>query len=216
MAVVVFLLAHRNHAAVGNFAIYVLELDGGVVDVELLVEAGLYVAQDAFAYRRRNVGDGNVAGQGAGFRSDVPDVQVVDVVDAFDGANRGCDAVDLNAARGAFEQDVQGLAHDAGAGPENQHADTDGKSGINPQLARCHDGPAAGNNCRGGKRVSDLMQKDAADIDVAAGAVEQQGDDSIHDDAGGGDGHHGSGVYRLRILQASERLVEDEERDDDQ
>jgi len=56
----------------------------------------------------------------------------------------------------------------------------------------------------------------AADIDVAAGAIEQQGDDAVHHDAGTGDPHHQAGMHRLRVLHASEGLIKDEERDDDQ
>lgn len=52
MAVVVMLcaLAHRNYAAVRYFAFLVLELDGGVVNVEVVMQAIFYVAQDTLAH----------------------------------------------------------------------------------------------------------------------------------------------------------------------
>ena len=46
---VFFALTHRNHASVCHFALHVLELDCGVVDSEVMMQAVLYVAQDSFA-----------------------------------------------------------------------------------------------------------------------------------------------------------------------
>jgi hypothetical protein len=44
-----FALGHRNDTPMGDFADYVLELDGCVVDAEVVQEAALYIAEDAFA-----------------------------------------------------------------------------------------------------------------------------------------------------------------------
>jgi hypothetical protein len=60
------------------------------------------------------------------------------------------------------------------------------------------------------------MQQCAADIDVASGAVEQQGDHPVHDDARGRHPHHDGGLHVLGMLQAAECLVKDEERNRDQ
>lgn len=52
MAVVVmfrFAFADRDHAAVRDFADYVLELDRGVDNVEVVMEAVFYVMQNALA-----------------------------------------------------------------------------------------------------------------------------------------------------------------------
>jgi hypothetical protein len=51
MAVVVVLLGlpNRYHAPVRHLALHVLELDGGVVDAEIVVQAILHVVQDALA-----------------------------------------------------------------------------------------------------------------------------------------------------------------------
>jgi hypothetical protein len=51
-------------------------------------QAVFYVAQNAFAHRRGDVGDGDVAGPDVGFRADAPDL---DVVDALDPAPGSCD-----------------------------------------------------------------------------------------------------------------------------
>ena len=51
MAVVMmfFTLAHWNYTPVRYFTFHVLELDGGVVDVKVVVQAVFDVAQDALA-----------------------------------------------------------------------------------------------------------------------------------------------------------------------
>jgi hypothetical protein len=49
VVVMLFALTHRSHAAMGHFAFLVLELDGGVVDAEVLMQALLRIAQDALA-----------------------------------------------------------------------------------------------------------------------------------------------------------------------
>jgi hypothetical protein len=49
VVMMLFALAHRNHAAVRYFADHVLELDGGVDDPEVVEQAVFHVAQDAFA-----------------------------------------------------------------------------------------------------------------------------------------------------------------------
>jgi len=120
---VFFRLRDRNHAAVGHFADHVLELDRGMVDAEIAEQTLFHFAQDAFADRRRNVGDRNVTGERVSLRSDAPDVKIVHVIDSADGADGGLDLLQLHAARRAFQKNVERLAHDAEAGPQDQHTD---------------------------------------------------------------------------------------------
>ena len=70
-----------------------------------------------------------------GLRAEAPDVQVVDVDDAFDLFHAGANVGQRDAARGAFKQDVQRLADDADAGPENERGDEERKDGVDPVLA---------------------------------------------------------------------------------
>ena len=106
---------HRNHAAVRHFADHVLELDGGVVDVEVLAQHLFHIAQNAFTDRRRNIGDGDMAGERSRFRSDAPHVQIVNIIHALNPAHRGFHPLQLDATRRAFQQDVQGFTNDAKA-----------------------------------------------------------------------------------------------------
>jgi len=52
-----------DHTAVGGFADYVLELNGGVVDAELAQETFFDIAQNALADRRRNILNRDMAGE---------------------------------------------------------------------------------------------------------------------------------------------------------
>src|SRR6476469_5593434 len=56
-------LDYRDHAAVGRLADYVLELDGGVVDTEVVQETFFHVAQNALADRRRDILNRDMAGE---------------------------------------------------------------------------------------------------------------------------------------------------------
>ncbi len=68
-----------DDAAIEHLAAGVFELDGGVADLKVVVEHLVELEQDAGALRRWNVGDGDVAGEGAGLGAEAPDVEVVDV-----------------------------------------------------------------------------------------------------------------------------------------
>src|SRR5438874_2518326 len=111
-------LRHRNHAPMRDFAVHVLKLDGCVVDVELVAQAFFHVAQNTFADRWRNVSDGDVAGESACLRPDVPHVQIVNIVHAVDLAHGGFDLLELDPAWRAFEQYVESLPHDAESRPQ--------------------------------------------------------------------------------------------------
>ena len=56
-------LFERNHAAMEFRAVFVLELDGGVGDVEVLAENVVQLDENAIALRGRNVGNGDGYGR---------------------------------------------------------------------------------------------------------------------------------------------------------
>ena len=80
-----------RHTAIELVAADVLELDGGVADLEVLAEQLVELDQNAGACRRWNIGDGHVAGERARLRAEAPDVQIVYVDDALDGFHAGAD-----------------------------------------------------------------------------------------------------------------------------
>src|SRR5579859_6501760 len=141
--------ADGDYAAVSDFAAFAFELDGGVVDVEAVFGERIDFEQDAIAFGGWDVIDLYVAGEGVGLRTEAPDVQVVDVDDAFDGLHTGADFVEGEAARGAFQEDVEGFADDVGGAPEDHGGDEDGEDGIDPVLACPENACASGDDCGG-------------------------------------------------------------------
>src|ERR1700722_1886070 len=212
MAVLMFwALDNGYYTSMSNFTNDVLELDRRVVNLEVMMQAGFHVAQNAFADRGRDVGDRDVAGERVSLRADAPDVQIVNVVDAVDRTDGGCDTFQLQTAWRAFEQDIQSLTHDAVSRPQDQRSDRKGKRGVDPVVSRHQDGPAAGDNRGSGESVSHCVEQSAANVDVTARAVKQQRDRAIHHHAQGGDPHHHRGLDVLRVLQTPEGLIKNEE-----
>ena len=156
-----------SRAAMSGFAAGDLELDGGVVDVKAVAEGGIDAGEDVAALGHGHLGDGDVAGEGVGVRAEGPDVKVVDVEDAFDGLHGLTDCGELEAARRAFEEDVEGFADDADGAPEDHCSDDDGEDGVDPHHAGEEDGGATGNDGSGGESVAEHVEEDAADVDVS-------------------------------------------------
>ena len=71
-------------AAVGLFAGGVLELHGGVINAVAVQQVLTNFAEDAVAFRWRDVFDGDVGGKRASLRAEAPDVEVVHVEHAVD------------------------------------------------------------------------------------------------------------------------------------
>ena len=103
----------RRTAAVGGFAACGFKLNGCVGDVEPVSQGAVDALKDAAAFGHRHLRDGDVAGQGVGLRAEAPHMQVVDVEHAVYGGHGFADFAKLKAARGSFEQDVQGFADDS-------------------------------------------------------------------------------------------------------
>ena len=78
-------MAYWNDTAVGYVANGILELDGGVVNVEAGCQHAVHTAQDGFALRGRNVFNIDVAGERVAVRADAPDVYVMNIVHAING-----------------------------------------------------------------------------------------------------------------------------------
>src|SRR6266566_3784995 len=87
MVVFFFALGHRDHAPMRYFAHRMLELDSRVVNAEVVIQTRSHVPKNALTRRWRDVGDGDMARQRAGLRSDAPHVEVVDIIDAVNFAD---------------------------------------------------------------------------------------------------------------------------------
>ena len=69
----------RSNTAFQRLTADMFELDGRVVDLELPVESIFEADENACALRRRNVGDGHVAREGARVRAQAPHMQIVNI-----------------------------------------------------------------------------------------------------------------------------------------
>ena len=105
--------------ALGDGTAHVLELHGGVRDVEALGQDFVDAPQDAVAGGGRDVLDQHMAAQRVRARPEAPDVQVVDVQDAVDRAHPGGDILEVNPPRQALQQDVERLARDVPGAPHH-------------------------------------------------------------------------------------------------
>src|SRR5437868_14023404 len=114
-------------------------------------------------------------------------MKVVHIVYTVDRTHGSLDRSDLHTARRALQKNIEGFAHYAESRPENQCANTERKRGINPILSGDQDRTTACDNRSRGKRVANLVQKSAANVDIATAAVEQQCDNAVHHDSRGGD-----------------------------
>src|SRR6266513_1768927 len=74
----------RRAAPVGGLAACGFELNGCVGDVKAFAEGAVDAFENAAALRHWHLGDGDVAGEGVGLGAEAPDVQVVNIEDAFD------------------------------------------------------------------------------------------------------------------------------------
>src|SRR5262245_37157152 len=145
---------HRDSAsAFGDGATDMLELDGSVVDVEAVGEHVIQAEQDDVAAGGRDVFDQHMATERVGAGAEAPDVKIVYVENAFDGAHAGGDIRQVNAAGQAFEQDVQRFANDIPGGPDDQDADEKGQHGVDLLPSGVADGKTAGDDGDGAERV---------------------------------------------------------------
>ncbi len=97
-------------------------------------------------------------------------MEVVDIDDALDGVHGGADFGEIDRARGAFEEDVQGFADDAEGAPQNHGGDHKGQERVDPLLVRKGDEEATDDDGGGGDGVAEHVDEDAADVDVAGEA----------------------------------------------
>ncbi len=196
--------AGRVAAALGLGAVGGFELDGGVVDLEAMLQGVVDFLEDRAGLGEGAVADGDVAGESVGVGGEAPDVEVVDTEDAGDLLDGGADLGDLEALGGALEEDVEGLADDAGAGPEDEAGDDEGEDGVDPGEAGEEDASASGDDGGGGEGVAEHVEEDGTDVDVAGEAPEESGDGSVHEDAEGGNDHHDVGLDGDGRVQASD------------
>src|SRR4051794_24395080 len=109
-----FYRRERAEACLG-VAAGALGLDGRVGDVEIVFQQTVKGFEDATSAVGGCCCNVNVATEGVEALADLPDVQVVDVLDAGYGFHARHEVIQIDITRGRFEQDPHGLAHDTPA-----------------------------------------------------------------------------------------------------
>src|SRR5579863_5043070 len=209
-------LFDRDHAAIENLAVFVFELDRRVADVEVVFENVMEVVQDPGALRRWDVGDGDVAGQRPGLRTETPDVQVVHIQNAGDCLHIGADLVQVDAPGGAFEKNVEGFPNDAHRRPQDERGDDDGEHGVDPVVAGNQDAGASGDYGGGGEGVAGHVDEGGAQVHVAGDSPEHGGDYAVHQHPGRGHVHHQARLHRDRRVEAMDGFNADPQGDQDE
>ena len=212
----VMLMRHGQNASVREIAIGALKLNRGVVDVMAVGQHAPQLVEDGVAGRGRNVCDGDVRGEGVSVTADAPDMEVVDVEHAGDGAQLRVDGGNLHAAGCAFEQNVQTLTHNADRRPEHHAGDADGERRIDPAMAGSEDEPAADDHGSGRERIANFVDQDGAQIQIASAAQQHCRDGSVEKHSGGSHPHHESGLDWLGVRKALDCRVEDQHGNDNQ
>ncbi len=111
---------------------------------------------------------------------------------------------------------MRGLFQNAPGGPEHQSADGQAKRRIEPERPRGMDDHRANQNGDVGKGVAEVVDKDAAEIEVAAAAHQGQGDAAIDGQRRNGSSNHPALDHRDRMSKPLPGLVGENQRHENQ
>src|SRR4029079_8680581 len=115
----------RCTVSAGKDAFYILKLNRGVPDLKARAQNIVDALQNRIAFRRRHIVDQDVAAEGTRVRSQAPYMEVMNVDDALDTAQLSGDILQFEAFGQTFQKDIERIANDIPAGPNDGHADQD-------------------------------------------------------------------------------------------
>ena len=126
-------------AAGGDGAPLVLELDGGVVNLEVAREDVVHMAENAVALRWRHVLDHGMAAQRVRAGTKAPDMEIVNIDYARDAAQQFGYSAGRNSTGDAFQQRIERFMNDVRGAPDDECSDDDRENRIDHVPARCVD-----------------------------------------------------------------------------
>src|SRR5579864_1941467 len=213
-------LTARCAGDVGQSAAGVLELNGGVMDRETLLEYAVDVPQNRLAGRGRDVFDQHMAAQRALLRPQIPYVQIVHIDHAGDALNSGGDFGQPQAFGQPFQQNVERVLEDIPGGPYNHQRDHDREDRIDLQPAGVVDDHGAEDDADAAGGIAHLVNPGRAKVEVAivamAVAADAPGNRQIHQNAEGGDPQHDLFRHRFGVQQAPVAFPQQGAREDHQ
>ena len=166
------------------------ELDGDVIYGERVVEPLADVGKDGFALVHVHVRNASVATKSVMIAAERPDVDIVNFVNTRDGENGASDFFDFKILRTAFEQDVSRIAKYADAGPENEQADGEAKNRVEPVVVGVMNDDRADDDGDVGEGVAEIVDEDAAEVEVLVATHNSESDTAIDAERGDGSPDH--------------------------
>jgi len=191
-----------------------LELDRAVSDLEFMRQDFAYASENLLTVFHVHVGNADVAGERVQIRAERPDVDVMHLHDTVNPQQGGGDFLEVNFPRQTLEENVAAFAQNSGAGPQDHRADAHSDHGIEPGGAGPANAESADHDGDVGKSVAQIVDPDAANVEVAATAMDGEGDASIDDQSEKRDPQHDAGLDFDRVAQAQDRFIEQAERHD--
>ncbi len=163
---------------VGAFA--ALDLYGGMVEAEALLQARLDVSHDP--PRVLTLADAGMQRHHAAALRDRPDMHMVHALDACDiGDQVGADRARVELARRPFEQDMAGIDDHLPSAPHDDDGDQEREQRVDRRPAGQEDHRAGGERRHRAEQVAEHMNEGAAHIEiVAVGATQQEERGDIH------------------------------------
>ena len=183
-------------------------LEGDVADAEAITEECGEVGEDVLG--AIYVGQFDVCAERREGWSDRPDVDIVERDDAFNFA-RGCgNGGRFEASRGAFEEDVAGLAKKAPCSRYHKRRNGEARKGVDSSppaegddRRRNDDSDRAGGIDAGFERGGSHVQV------VRPMTMEEPHDEQVHGKASQADGDHRAGLDRRRVAEMADGLEDD-------
>ncbi len=166
------------------------ELDRGVINAEGFCGFFLNGLEEALAFVQVHVRNAGMQAEGVVAATEGPDVHIMDFLDAFDGEHGASDVLDAELERSTFEEDVSGFAQDADAGPEDENTDGDAENRIDPEGAGEMNEDGAANDSDIGEGVAEIVNENAAEIEIAASTNKSEGDTAVNGESGEGSPNH--------------------------
>lgn len=160
---------HRDDAArTRNRAAHVLELNGGVVEVEAIAQHPVEATKNAIALRRRHVLDEDMTTESVRTRAQTPDVQIVNIKHAIDVAHGDDDIIEADAARKSLKEDIQRFTNDVPCGPDDQESNGDREDRVDLNPAGEADEQCADDDGGSSKKVAHHVNEGAADVEIVS------------------------------------------------
>lgn len=193
-----------------------LELDGSVFDAKLLGGELLDGGEQAFAFVEMHVGNAGVKAEGVMAAAERPEMNIVDLLDAFDSEDGAGHLFDAQLRRTAFEKNVRGLTKNAEAGPEDQQADGEAEKRVDPLRAGQANEDRAANDGDIREGVAEIVNQDAAEIEVAAATDKSERDSAVDSQRGDGGPDHPAFDHFDRRAKTHDGFVAEPERKQDE